>query len=276
MNLNWLQSILYGLIEGISNFLPISSKAHQDIALVLFGANSHDPVRNLIVHITLLCTVYFACRPMFEQLQRVTRQRRSRNQDGFSSRYRLDLRLVKTATLPLLAGIIVLSYIFTGISGNLMVISGLLLLNGIFLFMPGRMMQGNKDARSMTQFDAFLIGLGGCLGALPGFSGVGCVTGVSISRGADRQQSLNWAFILSAPAFFVLSVLDIIQIFSTDSIPFLHSFLTYLLSGLGAFCGGYVGIRLARLFMVRTGFSGFAYYSWGAALLCFLLYLFAV
>ena len=273
MNLNWFESILYGLISGISNLLPISSKAHQELALLFFGAKSADPVRNLIVHIALLCAVYFTCRPMFEQLARENASRRGR---GFVSRQRFDLRLIKSATLPMLVVIVVLSYVFGGASGNLLAISGLLLLNGILLFIPGRMMQGNKDARAMTQLDAILIGVCGGIGVVPGLSGVGAITGASISRGADRQQSLNWAFALSIPALLALSVLDIIQIFSSDGIPFWNSFLTYLLSGLGAFCGGYIGVRLARLFMSRTGFSSFAYYSWGASLLSFLLYLFAV
>ncbi len=276
MNLNWFESILYGIISGISVFLPISSIAHQELALLFFGARSFDPVRNLIVHISLLCALYFTCGPMFEQLRRETKLRSGRHNRGFSSRYRLDLRLVRTATLPMLVGFVVLSYIFAGVRGNLLAISGLLLINGLLIFIPGRMLQGNKNAGNMTQFDAVLIGLCGSIGAIPGLSTVGGITGVSVCRGADRQQALNWAFMLSVPVLAAFSVLDIVQIFTVDGILFWNSMLTYILSGLGAFSGGYIGIRLATLFMSRTGFSGFAYYSWGASLLSFLLYLFAV
>lgn len=276
MNLNWFESILYGLISGISEFLPISSKAHQDLALLFFGAKTHDPIHNLFVHIALLCSVYITCRPMFEQFQRENIQRNSRHHRGFASRQHLDLRLVKSATIPMLIGLLILSYIFSGLSGNLIVISGLLLLNGILLFIPGRMMQGNKDARSMSQLDSVLVGLCGSIGAVPGLSSMSGITGISIARGADRQQALNWAFLMSVPAFLAFSVLDIIQIFSAQGIAFWSNFLTYVLSGFFAFCGGCIGVRLAKLFMARAGFSGFAYYSWGASLLAFLLYLFAV
>ena len=224
----------------------------------------------------LFCALYFTCGQMFEQLRREYVQGSGRRNNVYPSRYRLDLRLVRTATLPMLVGIVVLSYIFKGVAGNLLAISGLLVINGLLVFIPGRMLQGNKNAGNMTQFDAILIGLCGSIGSVAGLSTVGGVTGVSICRGADRQRALNWAFMLSVPVLVTFSVLDIIQIFSAEGILFWSSLFTYFLSGLGAFAGGYVSIRLARLFISRAGFSGFAYYCWGAALLSFLLYLFAV
>ena len=50
MHMNWIESIIYGLISGAAEFLPISSKAHQDLSMLLFGISQTDPVRDFVVH----------------------------------------------------------------------------------------------------------------------------------------------------------------------------------------------------------------------------------
>lgn len=278
MNMNWFASLFYGLISGISEFLPVSSKAHQNLFMLLFGAEQADPVRDFLVHIGIILSVYVTCKPMLEQLRRERRYNSgSRKQYSFASRYQYDLRLVRSAVLPMLIVLVATSFVFSSANGNLLTISAFLLLNGLIIFIPGRMIQGNKDSRHMTQLDSMFLGLLAGCGAIPGVSGIGCFTSGAIARGADKQQAISWAFLLSLPALALFACLDILDLFAQwGNIPFLSSFFTYLLSAIGAYFGGYSGIMLAKTIVTRVGFSGFAYYCWGASLLSFLLYLFAV
>lgn len=271
MNMNWFSSLIYGFISGISEFLPISSKAHQELSSFLFGVSQNDPVRDFVVHIAMLLSLYYACVPLFQQVRKAPRS-------GYMhvTRQLVDKRFVSNATLPMLIGLIVLWYVVRGTNGNLLICAGMLLLNGILLYLPGRMLQGNKDSRSMSKIDSVLFGLIGGLGSVSGLSRVGSQTSLAIARGADRQQALNWTLQMSMPALLVLSFFDILQMFTVGNIPFWTSFFTYILSAVGSFIGGYCGIKMAKIVMERIGFFGFAYYSWGAALLTFLLYLFAV
>jgi undecaprenyl-diphosphatase len=269
--MNWLESIVYGVITGVSELLPISSKAHQELAMLLFGVSQNDPVRDFFVHIAMIFALYYACASVFQQVRRSPRSGYQ-----FVTRQQVDNRFIRGAMLPMLIALIVIWYAVRGFDGNLLIYSGMFLLNGILLYIPGRMLQGNKDARSMSQLDSVMFGLIGGLGSITGVSRIGCQTGFAISRGANRQQALQWAFSLSMPALIALSLLDVLQMFSVDGIPFWASFFAYILSAAGAFLGGYCTIKLGQLIMTRVGFFGFAYYSWGAALLSFLLYLFAV
>lgn len=271
MNMSWLESIVYGLISGVSEFLPISSKAHQELAMLIFGVSQNDPVRDFVVHIALVSALYYACSPLFQQVKRAPR-----GGNQYVPRQMIDRRFVSGATLPMLIGLIVFWYATRSIEGNLLIISGMLLVNGVLLYIPGRMLQGNKDARSMSLLDSILFGLIGGLGSVTGVSRIGSQTGLAIARGADRQQALSWALSLSVPALAVLAFFDILQMFTAGSIPFGTSFFTYVLSAVSSFLAGCGTIKLAQLIMARVGFFGFAYYSWGAALLSFLLYLFAV
>ena len=274
MSMNIFESILYGIISGFSEFLPISSQAHQLILRNMFGVYSPDPVRNFFVHIALLLGVYSACRSMIDHLRRERRQQlHNRRRNSTISNILLEERFVKNAALPMLIGYIILFYALRS-EASLLFSALFLLLNGVILFISGRMLQGNKNIRSMTYLDSLLIGISGAFSALTGISRVGCMTTMAAARGADRQHALNWSLMLSLPALILLGALDVVQLISNGgSVPFWINFVPYLLSAIGAYIGGYYSVRLMRFLSVRTGYSGFSYYCWGAALFSFLIYL---
>lgn len=274
MDMSWLESIIYGLVSGFAEFLPISSHAHQAILMQLFGSQARDPVRDFVVHLAILIGLYSGCKPMFEHLRREQAYKSRRDsRHGRTTRSHLDARFVKNAAFTMLVGMLLITYVFR-LNENLLSAAGFLLLNGIILFVSGRMMQGNKDVRSMTQLDSLLIGGVASLSAFSGISRVGCVTSTAIARGADRHNSLNWAFLISVPALLLLMGMDVLQMFAGNvAINFWGSFFTYLLSAGAAYIGGYYSIKFMKFLTVRLGFSGFSYYCWGASLFSFLLYL---
>jgi len=178
--------------------------------------------------------------------------------------------------LPMMIGLIVVSYVYKG-SLNLLTCSLFLLINGIILYIPCRMLQGNKDASSMSALDAWLIGLSGALSVISGISRIGCFTSVSTVRGADRRKALNWALILSVPALVTLSCLDVFSLFYYhDQVSFWGNIFGYLLSIVGAFIGGYLSVIAVRFVTKRANYTGFAYYSWGLSLFMFVMYLLIV
>lgn len=273
MNMNWLQSLIYGLVSGFTEFLPISSQAHQSLLMQLFGIDNRDPLCDFLVHLAVLLSLFAGCRPVLEQLRREQKLRIHNRRTHRTSQSLLDLRLINNAAVPMVVGLLVLSYI-TKSGTAFPLIAVFLLINGIFLYAPERMVQGNKDARTMSGFDSILIGIAGALSAFTGISRVGAMLSVSIARGADRQKALNWVLLLSIPAIITLIFLDFFGIvIHAGEINFISNILSYILSATSAYCGGYLAILLMKFLTVRTGFAGFAYYSWGAALFSFLLYL---
>ena len=277
MNMSLLESLIYGLISGFTEFLPVSSQAHQNLLIQLYGIDTPDPIRDLITHLSIFLALFSGCRVMLEHLRRERKlQLHKRRSYGSSPRILLDTRLVKNAAIPMLIGLLILSYVVNS-NSSILFTAIFLLINGIILYMPSRMMQGNKDARSMTAFDSIFIGIAGALSAFAGISRVGCTTSAATARGAERQKALDWAFLLSIPALIALLGIDVLKIIShSGGISFWGSLFSYLLCAAGAYCGGYLSIMLMKFLTVRIGFSGFAYYSWGAALFTFILYLTAV
>jgi hypothetical protein len=79
------------------------------------------------------------------------------------------------------------------------------------------MLQGNKDAKSMSSIDSILIGAVGGLSVFGGISRIGCTSSVAVARGADRQQAIKWSLLLSVFALASLCCLDLYQLFFYNS-----------------------------------------------------------
>lgn len=270
----WVENFLYGLLSGFSEFLPVSSNAHQLVFRELFGMQV-NPLLDLIVHLAALLSVLFGCRGMLARIrrekmaQRRSTRLRNRKARGSGS---YTARLIRTATIPLIIVLMLQSVIASDASKLLVIL--FLILNGTVLILPEYMRQANKDARSMSGLDGILLGFFGGLSALPGISRTGVVTAFAVARGADRQHAVDWALLLGIPALVVLAGLDVFSIASSGigviSFPIV---ISYILAAVAAAFGGYFGIRFIRFLAVRLDFSGFAYYSWGVALFVFILYL---
>ncbi len=273
MNMNWLESMIYGLFSGISEFLPISSSAHQQIMLHLFGIDARDPVRDFIVHIAMLIAATMACKSFLDTVKReISYSGRSQYSSYQNARVLQDRRLIQSAILPMLILMFLLRYVLK-LKDNLLLASLLLTVNGIIVFLPVRMVQGNKDARFMSAFDSLLISCSGALSMFSGISRIGCTYGVSIARGAAKRHALAWSLTLSIPALASLCFMDLITIFTVGVVGFWGSFLTYILSGITAYLGSYIGVSFMRLLISKPTGSGIAYYCWGASLFSFILYL---
>ena len=267
--MNWIESLLYGLISGFTEFLPVSSAAHQILMEKLFGTEGNSSLRSLLVHFSLLAVLCYSCSSLLQEMNNRPAATRSGRR---VVRRPPEVRLIRTAAIPLLLGFALYPLVNSWVH-NLILPTVFFVVNGMILFAPSRLASGNKDARGMSGFDSILIGLSGVLAVCPGISRVGSMTSVAIVRGAEKQQALNWSLLLSVPALVALIAFDVFAVISGGGLGSVAGILGYILSAAGAAIGGYFGIMLMRFLAVKTGFSGFAYYSWGAALFSFILYL---
>lgn len=272
--MDFLQSIIYGLISGLAEFLPVSAGGHQAILMKFFGISDANPICVFFTHLGCLLAVFFCCRPIFCRLARefritATPAKGRRNRDARSV---YDLRLLRTAMIPMLIGL--LPYGFTmRLGNNILLLAIFMIINGIMIMVPEYMPLGNKTAKHMSTLDGVGFGIAGAFSAIPGISRLGAINAFGLMRGADREHTLNWAFALSLPALLLMLLFDLIGILSGGFAVTFGLVLCYICAGIMAFFGAYSGILLIRFLMVRTGYVGFAYYCWGAAFLALILYL---
>ena len=276
MNMNWLESILYGFLSGLSEFMPVSSQAHQTILLYLFGETESSVLLRLFVRLGALVGLLYASRALLMRLQKalqlkkVSKRRRRRQPDP---QYIADISFVKAACVPLVIGFVVRCFL-PDWHNRLELIALFLALNGIILHLPLYLKHGNKDSLSMSALDGTLFGFGAALSVLPGISTVGAASSFAVARGADMQQAYKWSLLISIPAIAGWMCFDIYTLFITGfgELGF-QVLLRCLVSGIFAFAGASTAITSMTFITVRLGLSGFSYYSSGGALLAFILYL---
>lgn len=275
MNWNWLQSLVFGVISGFSEFLPVSADAHQLLFSYATGSGDELYGFRFMCHIGAAAALVFSCRPQIGRLLRerrlsaVPKRRRKRQPDRTAL---LDLRIMRVLLIPLLLSFVLYSPAL-GLGDQPWLIALLLILNGIVLFLPQFFRSGDKNAQSMSAMDSVLIGLGGALAVLPGVSRMGTLISVGRLRGCDSRYAVDLALLASLPAMLVLIAFDLYFIFFGSGVLALKWFIVYVLSAAASFISAYFGILLMRFLAVKVGFSGFSYFCWGLGLLVFILYL---
>ncbi len=277
MDFNLLEALLYGFISGITEILPVSSKAHQVLMVQIFNSDANVHLLDLMVHFGALAAVYYACGKQLRRayhdyrLSRSVRRRSRRRADIQSV---LDFQFVKSAAIPMLLGFLL--YPFTsGLTKPLYWMSAFFLLGGIIMHIPMYLPHGNKDSRSMSRMDALLVGTGSILSVLPGVSRMGMITSVAVGRGADPAYALRWGLYLSFPALIVMLCLDAYGLVSVgmSGIAF-PEILQSFLAAAASFIGTTFAVSLMRLLSSKASYLNFSYYCWGAALFTFILFLY--
>lgn len=274
--MNWFQSLVFGLFSGLSDVLPVSSQAHKAIMLKIFGVNEEAPLLRLLIHIAILAALYYSCGNHILRisrqlrLSRIPKKKRKRPLDV---RTLMEFKLLRMMILPVLVSL--LAYNHTSEWGTkLNLIAIFLLVNGVILYLPSLLPTGNKDARSMSALEGILIGLGGAASVVPGISSVAGATSVASACGAERTFALNLTYLMHMVLTIGLIAFDLAALFAAGlgSLSF-TVLLTYIVAAAAAFIGAHFGIRAMRMMAVNIGYSIFALYSFGAALISFVLYL---
>ncbi len=271
--MNLFQSLIYGLVSGISEFLPISSMGHQAFLRKLFGVTESEPLRDIFIRVACLVAIIVSCGTYMVKLQRQRKNRHQRRGRPADKQSLYDYRLIRTAAIVML--LCMLFYgVFQAVSNSLALLALVFAMNGAIVYIPNHLPHGNKDGSKMSSLNAIVLGLCAGLGMIPGISRVGAAMSCLISQGAHKEKAYNWILLISIPAIVLWILLDLFGAISTGfgSVTFM-AFLGYFISAVGAFGTALAGIYLMRFWTVRVGFSGFGFYCWGVALLAFILYL---
>lgn len=276
MNLNFVQSIVIGFVSGLAEMLPVSAEAHRTLLRTFFGVESEDAVFRLLVHLACLIALNWHYSGTILDLRRTNHlmkippRRRKRPVEMASANTVRLLRTAVTVMLVFRAGTMALSFI----GGKLNLLPLGLVIGGGLLILPAIYRSGNMDARNMPRGNGLVMGIGGGLGVLPGLSPVAGSMSLGQWSGVDRQFALKFAHILLIPALGVQMVFDLIDVFMGGAAAFSgFGLLTAFAGSIAAGFGCHYGLKLMEKLARSTGFTLFAYYSWGMALLCFVLFL---
>ena len=273
--MSFFDAILLGIIQGLAEFLPISSSGHLSVFQNFFGM-TQEAADNLffdvLLHLGTLAAVFVAYwgeikAIVLEGLTMVGLRKLPRGQKPDRLSRRMILFII-AATLPLLV-VLPVKDVVDGLYSNTIFIGCAFLVTGTLLFLSDRMTRGNKDLKSATIIDALLVGCAQAVAVVPGLSRSGSTIAAGLSRGFSREFAVKFSFLLSIPAVLganLLSLIDAAQAGIDWSLMPM-----YAAGVITAAVSGYLAIRLLKFITQRGSFGAFCYYCWGAGLVTLIL-----
>ena len=258
-------AIVLGMVQGVAEFLPISSSGHLSLLQHFFGMEELDTLYNILLHFATLiavCVVYW--RDVVDMIVEFFRGIASlfsrQGGRGNPPEGRRLVLLVILGTLPLFL-ILPFDDMVEGLGANPVFVSAMLLVTGCILFLSDRYGGGRKTVRTATVRDVLLVGVAQGAATIPGLSRSGTTISAGMALGFDRNFAVRYSFLMSLPAVFGATLLKVVKVaksgvLDTNLLPM------YLTGMVVAGVVGYFSIRLVKLLADKGKFGRFAYYCW--------------
>lgn len=275
--MSYIEAIILGIIQGIAEFLPISSSGHLKLFEKLLGlpnVESDYIFFDVLLHLGTLIAVCIVYRKVLGKLVRelsIMLHIHKVTKDEVSDRtIRRMISLLIISLLPLFLILPIKSKI-ESLGSSYLFIGIMLIITGLTLYLCDHLPRGKKDEKEMTIWDSLLVGLAQCIAVCPGLSRSGMTISVGTARGLDRSYAIQFSFLMSIPTILAavfIELIDAIRIgIDTTMIP------KYLVGVAVATVFGIAAIRLLNLVAKRGRFGYFSYYCWGAGILSMFLFL---
>lgn len=266
-------SFLLGLIQGVAEFLPISSSGHLAIAQNLLNLQAEIPAFfDVLLHLGTLLAVFVAywqdIKDMVVEFFCGIGDLVHHSTPTPVPPARRLILLIILGTLPLFAVLPIKDKV-QGLSDNMIFIGAALIVTGFLLFASDMIRKGRKTERNATWLDVLIVGAGQAIATMPGISRSGMTISAGCFTGFERRFAVRFSFLLSIPAVLGANILSLKDAFEAGivwgEVP------VYLVGVVTAAVVGYLCIRLLRMIADKGRFGAFAYYCWAVGLLTLVL-----
>jgi undecaprenyl-diphosphatase len=261
--MNIFQSIVLAIIEGITEFLPVSSTGHMIIASSLMGIANDDFTKTFIVAIqfgAILSVLVLYFKRFFQTIN-------------------FYFKLLAGFIPAVVLGLIFNDYI-DALLGNVLVVGYSLLLGGVFLIFLEDLFkykEKNDSTDDITYTKAFTIGLFQCLAMIPGVSRSASTIIGGMSQNLSRKTAAEFSFFLALPTMFGATVLKVYKFYKSmneKGISFSGNEKMLLIVGnIVAFAVAIIAIKAFINYLTKHGFKAFGYYRIIIGLIIIIVYI---
>lgn len=243
------QAGLLGLIQGVTEFLPISSSGHLVIVQTLLGFQDPPILFDVIVHMgTLVAVIFF----FFDRLKYLTKHL---------------LIATSIATIPaVVAAILLKPHIDSLFSSRLVVAFGFILTSIFLIWTRFPTKSKSTKSQSITLSDAFVIGLFQAVAIIPGVSRSGSTVSAALGQGLPPSQAFYFSFLIAIPAILGAQALTLTSLTSLQELANLNSLLGFTAAAIS----GFLSLRLLKLIINSSKLHYFALYTFPLGLLLIL------
>jgi undecaprenyl-diphosphatase len=253
-----LKIIILGIVQGLTEFLPVSSSGHLVIFQKLFNINAEALTLEVFLHFGTLVAVVIA---YWEDVVDII---------TFKPAYRKFSYYILLGSVP--AGVIGALYqdqIQTAFK-SIKVVGFMLLITGVLLWLSDRIENQSRAKEDMTIIDSLVIGCAQAFAILPGVSRSGSTIVAGLFKGLNRKLAAKYSFLLSIPVIGGATLLQVADLLKEGFGEF--GPLELASGTLAAAISGYFAIKLLVKLVNQEGLSVFAYYCWTLALVIILFF----
>ena len=236
-------AIILGIIQGLTEFLPVSSSGHLVLFERLFGIDSSNLLLfDIVLHLGTLVAVILVYRKTIGEM--------------IKNPFGEDMQKLLFATLPtIIIALAFKDFFKQSFGGNLLWLG--FLITAIFMFFTSYSCKNNYQYKPLTHKNAIIMGIFQGFAILPGISRSGSTISSALVQGVRRDQSSKFSFLMSIPAILGGLVFELFDVnLSTQTISFLPLFLGFLASAIF----GFLAIKLMLKVIRKAKFAWFGIY----------------
>ncbi len=260
--MNVFETIIIALVEGLTEFLPVSSTGHMIIAQNLLGVESTDFVKafTFIIQFGAILSVLVLYWKRFFQLNRTPLPEETPAVKRFLHKYDFYWKLF-IAFIPAAVFGLLFSDAIDAMLERVEVVAVTLIIGGIFMIFCDRIFNKGSEKTELTEKRALMVGLFQCISMIPGVSRSMATIVGGMSQRLTRKAAAEFSFFLAVPTMLAATVYKVYDLVKEGGIEIITENLSTLLIGnVVAFIVALLAIKFFIGFVTKYGFKAFGWY----------------
>ena len=250
-----LEAILLGIIQGLTEFLPVSSSGHLELGKAILGDNSipeESLLFTVVLHFaTALSTIVIFRKDILELLKGLF-------QFKWNEESQFSLKIILSMFPAAIIGVLFNDEIEALFSKQILLVGTMLLITGLLLFLADR---AKRTQKKVSYGSALLIGVAQAIAILPGISRSGATISTSVLLGIDRERAARFSFLMVVPLIFGKMTKDLL---GGDFISAQMDMMPLFLGAIAAFLSGLIACRWMIALVKRSQLKYFSFYCFAA------------
>ena len=267
--MSFLDAILLGIIQGLTEFLPVSSSGHLEIMKAIQGQELSGESSMMMTVVLHFATALSTIAVFWKEVSRIIK---GLFQFKVNDEFLFSAKIIISMIPAAIVGVFFDDFIETFFSGKILLVGVMLIVTGVILFVAERAKRTNK---SVGFKDAILIGMAQMVAILPGISRSGSTIGTSVILGIDREEAARFSFLMVVPLILGKVAKDVMSSEFTNELSNSEISSSVYAAGFAtAFIVGIIACTWMIKLVKKSKLSYFAYYCFiaGIATICWSLF----
>lgn len=263
--MNWIETIIISIVEGLTEFLPVSSTGHMIITQNLLGIPQGDSFVHaftFIIQFGAILSVVCLYWKQFFQFDKTPAPEGSSWFQKLKHQYHFYWLLIVGVLPAVVIGLLAKkSGLLDWLLDSVLVVAIMLVVGGIFMLFCDRLFNKGSDGNKVTEKRAFNIGLYQCISVIPGVSRSMATIVGGMTQGLTRKRAAEFSFFLAVPTMAGATLLDLLDLMKEEtSWATVHNITMLILGCVVSFVVALLAMKWFVAFLTKYGFKAFGIY----------------